>query len=201
MNVTMRLPGMIVIAVLAAPVCNPADMPKGLFHGQMVSWEGSLDQRASCWPATMRELWKPAATTALSYSGALPPAHHRRETGTRRSHRDHHRPQAGFARLLHPHAAGGSTGSSSQPREARGCGSADFRSAPWGPHDFRRHHPARCPVDHGSYTRRRADSAAAQGYSLSGRRRTAGCRALRWSTRACLCAPGRTWMVASKPIR
>jgi hypothetical protein len=42
MNVTMRLPGMIVIAVLAAPLCTPADMPKGLFHGRMVSWEGSL---------------------------------------------------------------------------------------------------------------------------------------------------------------
>src|ERR1700722_14042445 len=42
MNVTMRLPGMIVIAVLAAASCTPADMPKGLFHGRMVSWEGSL---------------------------------------------------------------------------------------------------------------------------------------------------------------
>ena len=29
-------------AVLAAGFCAPADMPKGLFHGQMVSWEGSL---------------------------------------------------------------------------------------------------------------------------------------------------------------
>jgi hypothetical protein len=42
MNVTMRLPRMIVTAVLAAPLCIPADMPKGLFHGRMVSWEGSL---------------------------------------------------------------------------------------------------------------------------------------------------------------
>ena len=30
------------MAMIAAPLCFPADMPKGLFHGQMVSWEGSL---------------------------------------------------------------------------------------------------------------------------------------------------------------
>ena len=41
MNVTMRLLRMIVIAMAAAPLCAPADMPKGLFHGHMVSWEGS----------------------------------------------------------------------------------------------------------------------------------------------------------------
>jgi len=33
---------MIAIAAVAAPLCVPADMPKGLFHGQMVSWEGSI---------------------------------------------------------------------------------------------------------------------------------------------------------------
>jgi hypothetical protein len=38
----MRLIGMIVTAVLAGPLCRPADMPKGLFYGKMVSWEGSL---------------------------------------------------------------------------------------------------------------------------------------------------------------
>jgi hypothetical protein len=37
----MRLSRMIAIAVATAPLCAPADMPKGLFHGQMVSWEGS----------------------------------------------------------------------------------------------------------------------------------------------------------------
>jgi len=37
----MRLFRMIAIAVVTAPLCAPADMPKGLFHGQMVSWEGS----------------------------------------------------------------------------------------------------------------------------------------------------------------
>jgi len=37
----MRLFRMIAISVLAAPLCAPADMPKGLFRGQMVSWEGS----------------------------------------------------------------------------------------------------------------------------------------------------------------
>ena len=38
---SMRLSGIIAIALLAAPLCKPADMPKGLFRGQMVSWEGS----------------------------------------------------------------------------------------------------------------------------------------------------------------
>ena len=37
----MRLPRMIAIALLTAPLCAPADMPRGMFHGQMVSWEGS----------------------------------------------------------------------------------------------------------------------------------------------------------------
>jgi hypothetical protein len=37
----MRLSCMIAIAAAAAPLCVPADMPKGLFHGNMVSWEGS----------------------------------------------------------------------------------------------------------------------------------------------------------------
>jgi hypothetical protein len=37
----MRVSGMIAIAVMTAPLCAPADMPKGLFHGRMVSWEGS----------------------------------------------------------------------------------------------------------------------------------------------------------------
>lgn len=37
----MRLSGMIAIAVATAPLSLPADMPKGLFHGQIVSWEGS----------------------------------------------------------------------------------------------------------------------------------------------------------------
>jgi hypothetical protein len=32
---------MIAIAAVVAPVCAAADMPKGLFRGQMVSWEGS----------------------------------------------------------------------------------------------------------------------------------------------------------------
>jgi hypothetical protein len=41
MNLTMRLTRMIAIAVALAPLCAPADMPKGLFRGQMVSWEGS----------------------------------------------------------------------------------------------------------------------------------------------------------------
>jgi hypothetical protein len=37
----MRLSGMIAMALIVAPLCAPADMPKGLFRGQMVSWEGS----------------------------------------------------------------------------------------------------------------------------------------------------------------
>jgi len=37
----MRLTGLIAMAVLAAPLSRPGDMPKGLFRGQMVSWEGS----------------------------------------------------------------------------------------------------------------------------------------------------------------
>jgi hypothetical protein len=41
MNLTMRLTRMIAIAAALAPLCAPADMPKGLFRGQMVSWEGS----------------------------------------------------------------------------------------------------------------------------------------------------------------
>jgi hypothetical protein len=41
MNVTMRLFGLIATAVAIAPLCAPADMPRGLFHGHMVSWEGS----------------------------------------------------------------------------------------------------------------------------------------------------------------
>src|SRR5204863_5013524 len=42
MNVSMRLFCMIAVAVAAAPLGTPADMAKGLFHGSMVSWEGSL---------------------------------------------------------------------------------------------------------------------------------------------------------------
>src|SRR5512142_2039969 len=42
----MRFFRMIAIALAVAPLCAPADMPrsempKGLFHGHMVSWEGS----------------------------------------------------------------------------------------------------------------------------------------------------------------
>lgn len=37
----MRLLRMVATALLAAPLCAPADMPRGMFHGQMVSWEGS----------------------------------------------------------------------------------------------------------------------------------------------------------------
>jgi hypothetical protein len=37
----VRLSTMVAIALAAAPLCAPTDMPKGLFHGQMVSWEGS----------------------------------------------------------------------------------------------------------------------------------------------------------------
>jgi hypothetical protein len=41
MNVTMRLFGLLAAAVAAAPLCAAADMPKGLFRGKMVGWEGS----------------------------------------------------------------------------------------------------------------------------------------------------------------
>ena len=41
MNVNMRLSCMIAVALAAAPLVMPADMAKGLFRGQMVSWEGS----------------------------------------------------------------------------------------------------------------------------------------------------------------
>ncbi|MBZ5674201.1 MAG: hypothetical protein LAP61_08155 [Acidobacteriia bacterium] len=37
----MRLLGMSALALAGASLCAAADMPKGLFHGQMVSWEGS----------------------------------------------------------------------------------------------------------------------------------------------------------------
>jgi hypothetical protein len=40
----MRFFRMIAIALAVAPLCAPADMPRGLFHGHMVSWEGSLAQ-------------------------------------------------------------------------------------------------------------------------------------------------------------
>lgn len=41
MSVTMRLSRAIAIVAAMAPLCAGADMPKGLFHGHMVSWEGS----------------------------------------------------------------------------------------------------------------------------------------------------------------
>lgn len=41
MSVTMRLSRAIAIVAAIAPLCAAADMPKGLFHGHMVSWEGS----------------------------------------------------------------------------------------------------------------------------------------------------------------
>jgi hypothetical protein len=37
----MRFFRMIAITLAIAPLCAPADMPKGLFHGHLVSWEGS----------------------------------------------------------------------------------------------------------------------------------------------------------------
>ena len=40
----MRLFRMVATALLVAPLCAPADMPRGLFHGQMVSWEGSASK-------------------------------------------------------------------------------------------------------------------------------------------------------------
>jgi len=40
-SIDMRLLRMIAISLSAAPLCVPADMPRGMFHGQMVSWEGS----------------------------------------------------------------------------------------------------------------------------------------------------------------
>jgi len=42
MNVNMRLSCMIAVALVAAPLGKSADMAKGMFHGSMVSWEGSL---------------------------------------------------------------------------------------------------------------------------------------------------------------
>jgi hypothetical protein len=44
MNINMRLSCMIAVALAAAPQGMPADMAKGLFHGRMVSWEGSLSK-------------------------------------------------------------------------------------------------------------------------------------------------------------
>jgi hypothetical protein len=41
MDKDMRVLGMIAIVVAAASLCSAEDMRKGLFHGQMVSWEGS----------------------------------------------------------------------------------------------------------------------------------------------------------------
>lgn len=41
MSVTMRLSRAIAIVAAIGPLCAAADMPKGLFHGHMVSWEGS----------------------------------------------------------------------------------------------------------------------------------------------------------------
>jgi len=41
MDLTMRLFGIVAIVAALAPLCSPADMPKGLFRGKMVSWEGS----------------------------------------------------------------------------------------------------------------------------------------------------------------
>lgn len=42
MNVVMRVSTVIAVALAAAPLSVSADMAKGLFHGSMVSWEGSL---------------------------------------------------------------------------------------------------------------------------------------------------------------
>jgi hypothetical protein len=42
MNVDMRILCAFAVALAAAPLAAPADMAKGLFHGSMVSWEGSL---------------------------------------------------------------------------------------------------------------------------------------------------------------
>jgi hypothetical protein len=42
MNVAMRILCAFTVALAAAPVGMSADMAKGLFHGSMVSWEGSL---------------------------------------------------------------------------------------------------------------------------------------------------------------
>ena len=41
MNLAMRFSRIIAMALAVAPLCMPVDMPKGLFRGQMVSWEGS----------------------------------------------------------------------------------------------------------------------------------------------------------------
>jgi hypothetical protein len=38
----VRVFRILAIALAMLPLCAAADMPKGLFHGQMVSWEGSL---------------------------------------------------------------------------------------------------------------------------------------------------------------
>ena len=115
---TMRLFGMIAIAVATAPLCAPADMPRGLFHGQMVSWEGSADQGHSA--GTQHRGHRRRLRIRLpEHCRAFPPAHHRGEARTRRSPRDHHRSQARLAGLLHPHAACDSAGSSSESREAR----------------------------------------------------------------------------------
>jgi len=38
----MRIFEVFAVALAAAQLAAPADMAKGLFHGRMVSWEGSL---------------------------------------------------------------------------------------------------------------------------------------------------------------
>ena len=121
----MRFFRMIAIAVAIAPLCAPADMPKGLFHGHMVSWEGS-PAKGVLLARNNAGVVQGCGYDSLSISGAFPPARHRGETRAGRSPGDHHRPQARLAGLLHPHAAGDSAGSSSQPREACGRHAPDF---------------------------------------------------------------------------
>ena len=145
----VRVFRMIAIAAMAAPLCAPADMPKGLFHGQMVSWEGSITKGVLL-ARTAAGIIEGCGYDALSILQLSRQRITVAKLEAGRSHRDHHRPQTRFAGLLHPHAGRGSSAASSHPRETCCRRAPDLRFASRRQDDFRHHHPARCPVDHSS---------------------------------------------------
>ncbi len=186
MNLTMRLTRMIAIAVALAPLCAPADMPKGLFRGQMVSWEGSpakgvlLARNASgivegCGYDSMSflELSRQRITVAKLEPGDPLEIITDHKPGSRDCY-------IRMLQVIPPGAA-------SQPRETFRGVPANPGFAARRPYDLGRYHPARRAVDHAPHPRRRTDGAAAEGHSLCGRWIPAG-RQRRAGQYARLCA-------------
>ena len=170
----------------------PADMPKGLFHGQMVSWEGSRTKGVLLAPAAPPVSSKAADTTLSAFCSS--PASASRSPSSKRAIRieiiTDHKPGSRdcYIRMLEvvppapppsrvkPVAAPRPT--FDLPRGDRTISGVIIRR------DARSHHTP--------HARGRADGAASQGYSLPRRRRPAGCRRGTGRTRASSCAPGPT---------